>query len=224
MANMEGTQLEKKINDIETYIDGCKSYPLSNNKIVCNRDELTEFVAELRLRLPSEIKKYRKILQSKDEIINDAKQRANEIINAAQVKHDELINEHEIRQRAITTANELIEQAQATAQNIVDQATIDANNIRTGSIQYTDDMLADLQKIIQHSLDDNQNKYNQLMDSLNKALTIVVNNRNELRPDETPQPQVEETANEPEIPGQGFDSSDAYEAETVDIDKSVFED
>jgi len=76
----------------------------------------------------------------------------------------------------------LIETASAQAQDILDRATEDANGIRMGAIQYTDDMLANLQLIIQHSLETNEAKYKTLIASLNKDLEIVVNNRNELRP------------------------------------------
>ena len=47
-------------------------------------------------------------------------------------------------------------------------------------MQYTDDMLAKLQYIIEHSIKDNKEKYNSLLSSLENVLSIVNNNRNEL--------------------------------------------
>ena len=109
-------------------------------------------LTELRLKTPDEVKKYQKILSNKDAILADAKEQADAIINAAQVQTEELINEHEIMQRAYAQANELIEQATAQAQAILDNATEEANSIRYGAMQYTDDMLAKLQYIIEHSI------------------------------------------------------------------------
>ena len=132
------------------------------------------------LKTPDEVKKYQKILSNKDAILADAKEQADAIINAAQVQTEELINEHEIMQRAYAQANELIEQATAQAQAILDNATEEANSIRYGAMQYTDDMLAKLQYIIEHSIKDNKEKYDSLLSGLENVLSVVNNNRNEL--------------------------------------------
>ena len=105
------------------------------------------------------------------------------MIREAQIHTEELINEHEIMQRAYEQANALIDDASKKAQQIVDQATTDANNIRLGAIQYTDEMLANLQMLIEHSLESNKSKYESLIGALEKDLNIVVSNRKELRPE-----------------------------------------
>ena len=169
------SRIEQLISDIESYIDTCKYYPLSNVKIIVNKEQLEDMLTELRLKTPDEVKKYQKILSN-----TDAKEQADAIINAAQVQTEELINEHEIMQRAYAQANELIEQATAQAQSILDNATEEANSIRYGAMQYTDDMLAKLQYIIEHSIKDNKEKYDSLLSGLENVLSVVNNNRNEL--------------------------------------------
>lgn len=178
------SRIEQIISEIEEYIDGCKYQPLSSTKIVVVKEEIEDLLSELRLKTPDEIKKYQKILNNKDAIISDAKQQADQIINAAQIHTEELVNEHEIMQRAYAQANQLIENASSQAQEILDRATEDANGIRMSAMQYTDDMLANLQLIMQHSIETSQVKYNALLTSLEKNLEIVVNNRNELHPSE----------------------------------------
>lgn len=177
------SRIEQLISDIESYIDNCKYQPLSNNKIIVNKDQIEDMLAELRLKTPDEIKKYQKIINNRDAIINEAKQQADQILNAAQIKTDELINEHEIMQRAYAQANSLIEQATANAQAILDKATEEANTIRMSAMQYTDDMLEKLQYIIEHSIRDNKEKYNSLLNGLENVLTVVENNRKELHGD-----------------------------------------
>jgi len=191
------SRIEQIISEIEEYIDGCKFQPLSNTKIVVVKEDLEDLLSELRLKTPDEIKKYQKIINNKEAIIADAKEQADAIINAAQVHTEELVNEHEIMQRAYAQANQLIETASSQAQDILDRATEDANGIRMGALQYTDDMLANLQLIIQHSLESNEIKYKTLIASLNKDLEIVVNNRNELRP--TPEEPEQASENRQEI-------------------------
>ena len=134
------SRIEQLIGEIEEYIDSCKYQPLSNSKIVVNKDELEELLVELRLRIPDEIKQYQKIISNRDAIMGEARQQADSILAQANAQTNELVNEHEIMQKAYAQANEIIEQAQAQAQQIVEQAVSDANGIRQSSVQYTDDM------------------------------------------------------------------------------------
>ena len=180
------SRIEQIIEEIEEYIDSCKFQPLSNTKIIVNKDQLEDMLNELRLKTPEEVKKYQKILNNKDAIIADAKEQAETIVNAAQIRTEELINEHEIMQRAYAQANALIEQATAQAQQILDSATEDANSIRQGAMDYTDDMLEKLQYIIEKSIRDNRDRYDSLLSGLDNILSIVNNNRNELK---TPVPE-----------------------------------
>ena len=105
------SRIEQLIGEIEEYIDGCKYQPLSNSKIVVNRDELEELLVELRLRIPDEIKQYQKIISNRDVILNEARQQADSILAQASAHTDELVNEHEIMQKAYAQANEIINQA-----------------------------------------------------------------------------------------------------------------
>jgi hypothetical protein len=56
------SRIEQLIGEIEEYIDSCKYQPLSNTKIIVNKEVMEELLVELRLRVPDEIKKYQKII------------------------------------------------------------------------------------------------------------------------------------------------------------------
>ncbi len=176
------SKIEQIIEEIEEYINGCKYQPLSNTKIVVNKEEIDELLTELRLKTPDEIKRYQKIINNKEAILADAQAKADAIIAQATVHTNELINEHEIMQQAYAQANEVVLIATNQAQEILDNATVDANNIRYGAIQYTDDMLANLQGIISHSINTSTAKYENLMKSLQDCYDIVNANRIELAP------------------------------------------
>ena len=135
------SRIEQLIGEIEEYIDGCKFQPLSNTKILVNKEELEELLVELRLRIPDEIKQYQKIISNQDAILTDARTQADAMIEKATAQTNELVNEHEIMQRAYEAANQVIEDANNQAQTIVDAAVRDADNIRQGAVQYTQDML-----------------------------------------------------------------------------------
>ncbi len=147
------SRIEQLIGEIEEYIDSCKYQPLSNTKILVNKEEMEELLVELRLRVPDEIKKYQKIISQQEAIIADAKNQADSMITDAKLQTEEMVSDNEIMQQAYAKANELMQQAQAQAESIVNSAMTDADNIRSNAIQYTDEMLASLETIIGRSID-----------------------------------------------------------------------
>ena len=157
------SRIEQIIEEIEEYIDSCKFQPLSTSKIIVNKDQMDELLRELRMKTPDEIKRYQKIIANKDAIHTN-----------------ELVSEHEIMQQAYAQANEIVTAATEQAQQILDNATSDANDIRIGAMQYTDDLLANAESIIGHTLDSYTAKYDGLVNSLQECYDMVHNNRAEL--------------------------------------------
>ena len=190
------SRIEQLIGEIEEYIDGCKFQPLSNTKILVNKEELEELLVELRLRIPDEIKQYQKIISNQDAILTDARTQADAMIEKATAQTNELVNEHEIMQRAYEAANQVIEDANNQAQTIVDAAVRDADNIRQGAVQYTQDMLKSVENIINHTMGGAQGRFDSFMSSLKSSYDIVSANRAEL--DHSIQRNDEAAAAEPE--------------------------
>ena len=174
------SKIEQIITEIEEYIDNCKFQPLSTSKIVVNKDDIDELLAELRLRTPDEIKKYQKIIANKDAILNDAKERSEAMIAEATAHINQLVSEHEIMQKAYDEANKVIEQAQQEAQDILNNATSEANDYRMRAMQYTDDILSNVQNILTTGMNSFENAQSQMMTSLNSSLNVVVESRKEL--------------------------------------------
>ena len=168
------SRIEQIIEEIEEYIDSCKFQPLSTTKIIVNKDQIDELLRELRMKTPDEIKRYQKIIANKDAILADAQQKAESMIEEAHAQTSELVSEHEIMQQAYAQANEIV------TQQILDNATNDANDIRIGAVQYTDDLLANAESIIGHTLNSYTSKYDSLVTSLQECYDVVRNNRAEL--------------------------------------------
>ena len=190
------SRIEQLIGEIEEYIDGCKFQPLSNTKILVNKEELEELLVELRLRIPDEIKQYQKIISNQDAILTDARTQADAMIEKATAQTNELVNEHEIMQRAYEAANQVIEDANNQAQTIVDAAVRDADIIRQGAVQYTQDMLKSVENIINHTMEGAQGRFDSFMSSLKSSYDIVAATRAEL--DHSIQRNDEAAAAEPE--------------------------
>ena len=88
---------------------------------------------------------------------------------------------------------------QALCQEILDNATRDANDIRIGAMQYTDDLLANAEGIIGHTLDSYTTKYDGLVNSLQECYDMVRSNRAELDvPEQSPRALEAEYGSEEE--------------------------
>ena len=167
------SRIEQIIEEIEEYIDSCKFQPCRQQKIIVNKDQMDELLRELRMKTPDEIKRYQKIIANKDAILADAQAKADGMIQEAQIQTNELVSEHEIMQQAYEQANQVIEMATNQAQDILDNATRDANEIRRGAIQYTDDMLANMQTMVQEVVETSNSRYSAMMKNFQEFLLTL---------------------------------------------------
>jgi cell division septum initiation protein DivIVA len=193
------SKIEQLIDEIEDYIDSCKYKAFSTEIILVNKTEIDDLLRELRMKTPEEIQKYKKIVSNTEAIINDAKQKAQDLLDNAAVQTNELISEHQIMQQAYTQANEIVEMASQQAQEILDNATIEANNVKLAAMQYTDNILANLENIIKHSVEMSTRDFNNLVGNLQQVQNVVTSNRAELaQPQEEEHTPEQETASTPE--------------------------
>ncbi|MBR6003683.1 MAG: vacuolar family H+-ATPase subunit H [Lachnospiraceae bacterium] len=176
------SKIEALIDEIEEFINSCKFQTLSTTRIIVNKDEIDGLLRELRMSTPDEIKRYQKMISNRDAILDDAKKKAEALINEATIQTNQLVNEHEIMQQAYSKANEVVTMATNQAQEILDKATIEANAVKAAAMQYTDDLLANLEKIITHTTQTTVANYNELISNLNSCNGIVKENRTELHP------------------------------------------
>lgn len=207
------SKMEQIIEEIEEYIDGCKLQPLSNTKIIVNKEELEELIGELRAKTPEEIKRYQKIISNKEAILADAQAKADQIIAQAQVQTTELVSEHQIMQQAYAQANEVVMIATKQAQEILDNATNEANEIRMGAMGYADDQLRSIEDVLTNSIETSKARTESLVSSLQGFLDVVTQNRLQLFPADEEQseqdkgksetentiPEVSKATEEPEI-------------------------
>ena len=176
------SKFEQIVEEIEDFIDGCKYQPLSNTKILVDKERLEELIADLRARTPEVIREYQKVVSHKEAILNDAREKANALIAQAQAQTNDMINEHEVMQQAYAQAEIVVKEAVAKAQTIIDDATNEANAVKRSAMQYTDDSLANLQNIIGHAIDTADAKYGSLVKQLRECGDIVDSNRAQLYP------------------------------------------
>ena len=181
------TRIEQIIAEIEDFIDGCKYQPLSNTKIIVNRDELDELIEDLKLSIPDEIKKYQRIIANRDAILRDAQEKSDSMIKRANQMTSNLVSEHEVMQQAYKEASKVIEDATNQAGRILDKATAEANELKRAAMQYTDNSLADIQDILSEAIENLTVKNDAIIRSLESSLDVTTQNRKELHASPMPE-------------------------------------
>ncbi len=175
------SRIEQIINEMEEYLDGCKSQTFSNNKrIVVEKDVMDDMLVELRMRTPEEIKKYQKIIANKDEILTEARRQAEDTLVEANRIKSEMVSQSEIMKTATADAKKLMQETEDRAQRMIDEATLEADEIRQSAMNYTDSLLAGLQDFLGHSMESMQNRFNSFYNQMNASYQVVASNRAEL--------------------------------------------
>ncbi len=172
--------VEEMIDQIEIFIENCKYQPLSQTKIVVHKEELESMLEELKLKLPSEIERCRKIMRNKEAILADARTRSDAIITESVNEANRLVDQHNITELANVRANEILEMARNQAQQIVDQASEEANEIRLGAMYYTKDKLSEMRDLYNRIHEVEKENYRTLIESLESDTYVFENNISEM--------------------------------------------
>ena len=177
-----GSKIEQRIDEIEDYIDGCKYLTFSKTDIRVNKDEIDELLRDLRTETPDEIKRYQKIIDQREAILKDAKQKAQALIDKATEQTTELISENEIMQQAYAQANEVITMANKKGQQVLDNATIEANQLKESAQQYLEDVLTHLNDLITSTMNTTNAHYESFYNALSSYNEAINNDMAEIHP------------------------------------------
>ena len=204
--------VEEMIEEIEVFIDGCKYQPLSNNKIVVPKDELDRMLSELKLKLPSEIERCKKIMRNKEAILASARTRSDAIISESVNEANRLVETNHITELANSRANEILDSARAEAQQILVDAKAEATEVRMGAMLYTKDKITSIKEFMKATLESEKENYRNLIDSLENGLVTLDTNLNEV------QTSINLIGNNPESAFAAEAYTDAYDDDSYDSD------
>jgi len=175
------SRIEQLIDEIEEFIESCKTQPFSQSKVIVPKDELYELLTELRLKTPDEIKRYQKIIANKDKIISDAQAQAEKMLEETTAYTNALVEEHEIMIKAYARAEEVLNNANSQAEATVSAANEDAEGIRTSALEYTEEMIVNLETLISRTLEGAKTNSEALIGGLSYNLDILLNNKDALQ-------------------------------------------
>lgn len=174
------SRIEQLIDEIEEFIESCKPQPFSQSKVIVPKDELYELLTELRLKTPDEIKRYQKIIANRDKIISDAQAQAEKMLEETTAYTNALVEEHEIMLKAYERAEEVMNNANAQAEATINAANEDAEGIRRSALEYTQELVTNLETIVGRTLEGARANSQALIEGLSYNYDIIVSNKDAL--------------------------------------------
>lgn len=138
---MNEKHIEEIISALYDMIQDARSVPLSSEKCIVERDKVLDILDEIIAQLPAELKQSRAIVESRNELIGQARREAETIVRKAQEEAERLVSQQAIYQEAKRQCVEMVEQTKAQVAGL-----------RKASNQYMDDALARTEEAIAQSL------------------------------------------------------------------------
>lgn len=178
---MARKSIEDVMNEIEDFLNSCSTKALSSNKVIVPRDEFDELFGDLKVKIPAEIDRCKKIMRNKEAILMDARKTADGIIAEASAKAQQMVSETEIMAQANQTAYETVEMARVQANEMLAQAVAEANEIRLGSMQYTNDIMLGIRNYVEATMEAERANYENLIQMLNNDYMIADANLTEIQ-------------------------------------------
>ena len=168
------TNTDILLEDLEDVLDDATSIPLSK-KYAVDVDKIKTIIEDIRLNTPQETKQAKAIVDSRNNILEEAKKEAADIIAKAQEEARELVARDQITQTAQAAAiiakakeqgDSYIADAQNQASDILGNATNQANEMVTTAQNKSREMLTAVNNYADDTL-------LSIDDSLYKALADV---------------------------------------------------
>ena len=174
---MADNKIVKMIDEMSDFVDSHNAGPLSRDKIKISKDELLNYIDNLRQTLPNELEEAYKITKAKNEILKAASNKAAQIEEDARNQLKELVKEDSVVVEADKEAERILRQADDDADAIIKEAEEMAAQIKIGALSYAEEMLAAVEKMVSHNLKMTIDSSNSVIDTLKSNLEIVKNNR-----------------------------------------------
>ena len=128
---------EDIIGALYDMIQDARSVPLNADKCMVERDKVLDMLDEIITQLPSELKQSRTIVESRNELISQARREAEGIIRQAQEEAKELVDHEAIYVEARRRSEELVKQTQAKIEAIKKAG----NDYMDGNLMQTEEVI-----------------------------------------------------------------------------------
>ena len=140
---MNEQNIEDIISALYDMVQDARALPLGADKCILERDKVLDMLDEIIAQLPVELKQARTIVESRNELIGQARREAENLIRQAQEQAEKLVSEEAIYTEAKRQCQEMVAQ---TKNRLAD--------LRRASNEYMDDALRRTEEAVAMSLED----------------------------------------------------------------------
>ena len=163
---MNEQTIEDIVSALYDMVQDARALPLGADKCILERDKVLDMLDEIIAQMPVELKQARTIVESRNELIGQARREAATLIRQAQEKADQLVEQEAIYQEAKRQCQEMVEKTQTRMAEL-----------RKASNDYMDDALRRTEEAIAMSLEDvrdTRTKFKALVESQEKRSAAAV--------------------------------------------------
>ena len=140
---MNDRNIEDIIGALYDMVQDARSMPLAADKCILERDRVLDILDEIIAQLPAELKQSRTIVESRNELINQARREAESILRQAQEQAQQMLTKEAIYKEAKQKSDELVGQTQDRI-----------NLLRKAGNEYMDEALRQTEETISKDLED----------------------------------------------------------------------
>ena len=143
---MNDHNIEDIIGALYDLVQDARSMPLAADKCFLERDRVLDMLDEIIAQLPGELKQSRTIVESRNELSNQARREAETILRQAQEQAKQLVTKEQVYIEAKRRSEELVGQTQERIMQL-----------RKVGNEYMDDSLRRTEETIAQALEDVKN-------------------------------------------------------------------
>jgi len=138
---MNERNIEDIIGALYDLVQDARAMPLAADKCILERDKVLDMLDEIIAQLPGELKQSRTIVESRNELISQARREAEGILRQAQDQAKQMVTKEAIYIEAKKRSEELVVQTQERI-----------NQLRKAGNEYMDDALRRTEETIAQAL------------------------------------------------------------------------
>jgi hypothetical protein len=128
------------IEQLERLLAEARPVPLSSSVMV-NRAEVEDLLAELKSRMPEEVRQARWVLKERDDVIAQAAREADQLLADAREERDRMLSDQEV-----------VKAAHRESERVVQDAREQARVLRLEAEDYVDSKLANFEIVLQRTM------------------------------------------------------------------------
>ena len=140
---MNDRNIEDIIGALYDMVQDARSMPLAADKCFLERERVLDMLDEIIAQLPGELKQSRTIVESRNELISQARREAESILRQAQEQA-----------RQLTTKESVYAEAKRRSEELVGQTQTKIAQLRKAGNEYMDDALRQTEETIAKALED----------------------------------------------------------------------